>query len=58
VHTAVTVTLQIKVIGDSVETPTVEKPKVDATEDAPEIDTEELEKLEELEANKDLEEIE
>jgi hypothetical protein len=58
VHTAVTVTLQIKVIGDSVETQTVEKPKVDATEDAPEIDPEELEKLEELEANKVLEEIE
>ena len=58
VHTAVTVTLQIKVIGDSVETQTVEKPKVDATEDAPVIDPEELEKLEELEANKVLEEIE
>lgn len=34
------------------------KNQVDATEDAPEIDPEELEKLEELEANKVLEEIE
>jgi len=58
VHTEVTVTLQIKVIGDTVEAPVVEKPKEDADADAPVIDSEELEKLEELEANKDPEEIE
>ncbi|HCV46137.1 MAG TPA: hypothetical protein DF909_08655, partial [Deltaproteobacteria bacterium] len=57
VHTEVTVTLQIKVIGDTVEAPAVEKPKEDAA-DATVIDSEELEKLEELEANKDPEEIE
>ena len=56
-HTEVTVTLQIKVIGDTVEAPVVEKPKEDVV-DASEIDSEELEKLEELEANKDTEEIE
>ena len=58
VHTEVTVTLQIKVIGDTVEAPVVEKPKEDADADAPVIDSEELEKLEELETNKDPEEIE
>ena len=58
VHTEVTVTLQIKVIGDTVEAPVVEKPKEDTDADAPVIDSEELEKLEELEANKDPEEIE
>ena len=57
VHTAVTVTLQIKVIGDTDEIPTVEKSKVETTENGSEIDTEELEKLEELESNKHLEEI-
>ena len=57
VHTEVTVTLQIKVIGDTVEAPVVEKPKEDVV-DASVIESEELEKLEELEANKDPEEIE
>ena len=50
VHTEVTVTLQIKVIGDTVEAPVVEKPKEDVV-DASVIDSEELEKLEELEEN-------
>jgi large subunit ribosomal protein L9 len=60
VHTEVSVTLQIKVIGDSVETSPVVKPKEEEnTEaDAPVIDSEELEKLEELDANRDHEEIE
>ena len=57
VHTEVTVTLQIKVIGDTVEAPAVEKPTEDAADETV-IDSEELEKLEELEANKDPEEIE
>ncbi len=60
VHTEVSVTLQIKVIGDSVETSPVVKPKEEenADSDAPVIDSEELEKLEELDANRDHEEIE
>ena len=57
VHTEVTVTLQINVIGETVEVPSVEKPTEDAADEAV-IDSEELEKLEELEANKDPEEIE
>jgi len=60
VHTEVSVTLQIKVIGDSVETSPVVKPKEEENTDAdaPVIDSEELEKLEELDANRDHEEIE
>jgi large subunit ribosomal protein L9 len=60
VHTEVSVTLQIKVIGDSVETSPVVKPKEEENTDADAlvIDSEELEKLEELDANSDHEEIE
>ena len=60
VHTEVSVTLQIKVIGDSVETSPVVKPKEEENTDADAlvIDSEELEKLEELDANRDHEEIE
>ena len=60
VHTEVSVTLQIKVIGDSVETSPVVKPKEEENTDADAlvIDSEELEKLEELDANIDHEEIE
>ena len=56
VHTEVTVTLQLKVIGDTVEASVSEISK-EGDVDAPTIDSEELEKLEELEENKDPEEI-
>ena len=57
VHTEVSVTLQIKVIGETVENLAVEKPKAE-NDAAIEIDAEEIEKLEELENNKELEENE
>lgn len=57
VHTEVSVTLQIKVIGETVVNLAVEKPKAE-NDAAIEIDAEEIEKLEELENNKELEENE
>ena len=56
VHTEVTVILQIKVIGDTVEASASEISKEEDA-DAAKIDSEELEKLEELEENNDPEEI-
>ena len=57
VHTEVSVTLQLKVVGDTVEKSADVKTKTENAY-AVEIDAEELEKLEELEENKNLEEIE
>ena len=57
VHTEVSVTLQIKVVGETVEKSAVEKTKAENA-DAIVIDAEEIEKLEELEENTELEENE
>ena len=55
VHTEISVTLQIKVVGETVEKSAVEKTKAENA-DAIVIDAEEIEKLEELEENTELEE--
>jgi len=57
VHTEISVTLQIKVVGETVEKSAVEKTKAENA-DAIVIDAEEIEKLEELEENTELEENE